>query len=79
MKGGKFPKRVVPASQLQQCDAPSLKFQSFLIMSTLQNEVLLENIYEELMAELIDTGNLAMMSEDDINFEVNRRFQDISN
>ena len=36
-------------------------------MSTLQNEVLLENIYEELMAELIDTGNLAMMSEDDIN------------
>ena len=50
-----------------------------LIMSTLQNEVLLENIYEELMAELIDTGNLAMMSEDDINFEVNRRFQDISN
>ena len=49
------------------------------MMSTLQNEVLLENIYEELMAELIDTGNLAMMSEDDINFEVNRRFQDISN
>ena len=48
-------------------------------MSTLQNEILLENIYEELMAELIDTGNLAMMSEDDINFEVNRRFQDISN
>ena len=79
MKGGKFPKRVVPASQLQQCDAPSLSFFDFLIMSTHQNEVLLENIYEELMAELIDTGNLAMMSEDDINFEVNRRFQDISN
>ena len=58
----------------------SYKFFSIvLIMSTLQNEVLLEDIYEELMAELIDTGNLAMMSEDDINFEVNRRFQDISN
>ena len=54
-------------------------FHYYLIMSTLQNEILLENIYEELMAELIDTGNLAMMSEDDINFEVNRRFQDISN
>ena len=79
MKGWKFPKRVVQASQLQQCNAPSLNFSIVLIMSILQNEVLLENIYEELMAELIDTGNLAMMSEDDINFEVNRRFQDISN
>ena len=77
--GWKFPKRVVQASQLQQCDAPTQVFSIVLIMSTLQNEVLLENIYEELMAELIDTGNLAMMSEDDINFEVNRRFQDISN
>ena len=48
-------------------------------MSTLQNEVLLENIYEELMAELIDTETLYLMSKDDINFEVNRRFQDISN
>ena len=79
VKGGKFPKRVVPLRQMQQCTAPSLNFSIVLIMSTLQNEVLLENIYEELMAELIDTGNLAMMSEDDINFEVNRRFQDISN
>ena len=55
------------------------KFFDFLIMSTLQNEVLLENIYEELMAELIDTETLAKYSQDDINFEVNRRFQDISN
>ena len=47
-------------------------------MSTLQNEVLLENIYEELMAELIDTGKLAMMSEDDIIFEFMCRFQDLS-
>ena len=48
-------------------------------MSTLQNEVLLENIYEELMAELIDTETLTKYSQDDINFEVNRRFQDLSN
>ena len=47
-------------------------------MSTLQNEVLLENIYEELMAELIDTETLYLMSKDDIDFEVNRRFQDLS-
>ena len=47
-------------------------------MSTLQNEVLLENIYEELMAELIDSGNLAMMTESEINHEVMCRFQDLS-
>ena len=79
MKGGKFPKRVVPASQLQQCDAPSLSFFDFLIMSTLQNEVLLENIYEEFMAELFDTGNDKMMTEDEINAEVIRRFWDYTN
>ena len=48
-------------------------------MSTLQNEVLLENIYEEVMAELIDTENLAMMTESEINHEVMCRFQDLSN
>ena len=53
-------------------------FSLYLIMSTLQNEVLLENIYEELMAELIDTGNLAMMTESEINHEVMCRFQDLS-
>ena len=47
-------------------------------MSTLRNEVLLENIYEELMEELIDTGNLAMMSEKDIETEVYNRFYSIS-
>ena len=36
MKGGKFPKRVVPASQLQQCDAPSQVFSHYLIMPTLK-------------------------------------------
>ena len=79
MKGGKFPKRVVPASQLQQCDAPSLSFFDFLIMSTLQNEVLLENIYEEVMAELIDTETIAKYTEEMINSEVIRRFWDYTN
>ncbi len=79
MKGGKFPKRVVPASQLQQCDAPSLNFSIVLIMSTLQNEVLLENIYEEFMVELFETGNDKKMTEDEINAEVIRRFWDYTN
>ena len=78
MKGGKFPKRVVPASQLQQCDAPSLNFSISLIMSNLQNEILLENIYEEVIAEATDTGNLAMMSEKDIETEVYNRFYSLS-
>ena len=78
MKGGKFPKRVVPASQLQQCNAPSLNFSISLIMSNLQNEILLENIYEEVIAEATDTGNLAMMSEKDIETEVYNRFYSLS-
>ena len=36
MKGWKFPKRVVQASQLQQCNAPSLNFYYYLIMPTLK-------------------------------------------
>ena len=48
-------------------------------MSTLANEILLENIYEEVMSELIDTETLAKYSQDDIDFEVNRRFESISN
>ena len=36
MKGWKFPKRVVQASQLQQCNAPSLIFYIDLIMPTLK-------------------------------------------
>ena len=48
-------------------------------MSTLQNEVLLENIYEEVMAELIETETLAKYSQDDINSEVIRRFWDYTN
>ena len=36
MKGWKFPKRVVQASQLQQCDAPTQVFSLYLIMPTLK-------------------------------------------
>ena len=47
-------------------------------MSNLQNEILLENIYEEVMAEATDTGNIAMMSEEDIQTEVWNRFYSLS-
>ena len=47
-------------------------------MSNLQNEILLENIYEELMTELTETETLAMYSQKDIEFEVNRRFENLS-
>ena len=52
-----------------------------LIMSTLQNEVLLENIYEEFMAELFNSGNdnVYGMTEEEINAEVIRRFWDYTN
>ena len=43
-------------------------------MSTLANEILLENIYEEVMTELIETETLPMYSEKDIQLEVYRRF-----
>ena len=48
-------------------------------MSTLQNEVLLEDIYEEFLAELFDTGNINKMTEDEINSEVISRFWDYDN
>ena len=47
-------------------------------MSNLQNEILLENIYEEVIAEATDTGNLAMMSEKDKETEVYNRFYSLS-
>jgi len=47
-------------------------------MSTLANETLLENIYEEVIAEATDTGNIAMMSEEDIQTEVWNRFYSLS-
>ena len=48
-------------------------------MSTLANETLLENIYDEVLEELFDTERLSNYSQDDINSEVIRRFQDMSN
>ena len=36
VKGGKFPKRVVPLRQMQQCTAPSLIFYIDLIMPNLK-------------------------------------------
>ena len=47
-------------------------------MSNLQNEILLENIYEEVMAEATDTGNIAMMSQEAIQTEVWNRFYSLS-
>ena len=47
-------------------------------MSNLQNEIILENIYEEVIAEATDTRNLAMMSEKDIDTAVYNRFYSIS-
>ena len=74
-----IPETGSPVKFLAAMLCSSQVFHYYLIMSTLQNEILLENIYEELMAELIDTETLAKYSQDDINFEVNRRFQDLSN
>ena len=48
------------------------------LMSVLQNEALLETLWEEVVEEATDTGNISMMSESDIEFEVRRRFQDLS-
>ena len=48
-------------------------------MSSLANESILENIYDEVLEELFDTGRISNYSQDDINSEVMRRFQDISN
>ena len=44
-------------------------------MSTLANETLLENIYDEVLEELFDTGRISNCSQDDINSEVIRRFK----
>jgi|TARA_Y100001970_G_scaffold183467_1_gene223158 hypothetical protein len=46
-------------------------------MSVLQNEALLETLWEEVVEEATDTGNISMMSESDIEFEVRRRFEDL--
>jgi len=64
-------------NDLVKPDLPLFQF-NFKSMSNLQNEILLENIYEEVIAEATDTGNLAMMSEKDIETEVYNRFYSIS-
>ena len=47
-------------------------------MSTLANETLLESIYEEVMQEITDTGDINMMNSDDIEFAVRQRFEEMS-
>jgi len=47
-------------------------------MSVIQNEAILETLWEEVVEEATDTGNISMMSDSDIEFEVRRRFQDLS-
>jgi len=47
-------------------------------MSTLANETLLESIYEEVMQEITDTGDINMMNSDDIEFAVRQRFEELS-
>ena len=47
-------------------------------MSTLANELLLETIYEEVMQEITDTGDINMMNSDDIEFAVRQRFEGLS-
>ena len=46
-------------------------------MSTLHHESILENLYEEVIAELTDTGDISMMTNDDIERTVQDRFQDM--
>ena len=45
-------------------------------MTVLQHEALLETLWEEVVEEATNAGR--MMSEDDIIFEVRRRFEDLS-
>tara|TARA_Y200000002_G_C22257264_1_gene486429 strand:+ start:140 stop:286 length:147 start_codon:yes stop_codon:yes gene_type:complete len=47
-------------------------------MSVLHHESILETLWEEVVEEATDTGNISMMSESDIEFEVRRRFEDLS-
>ena len=74
-----IPETGSPVKFLTAMLCSSQVFHYYLIMSTLQNEVLLENIYEEVMTELIDTETLAKYTEEMINSEVIRRFWDYTN
>ena len=44
-------------------------------MSTLHHESILETCYEEVMQEASESGNLAMMNSDDIEFAVQAKFE----
>ena len=50
---------------------------TFSTMSVQHHESILETIYEELIAELTDTGDIDMMNSDDIEFAVQQRFQEM--
>ena len=47
-------------------------------MSVQHHESLLETIYEELMQEITETGDIDMMNSDDIEFAVRQRFEGLS-
>ncbi len=44
-------------------------------MSVAAHESLLESCYEDVMQEITDTGDIAMMNSDDIEFAVRQRFE----
>jgi hypothetical protein len=44
-------------------------------MSTLHHESLLESCYEDVMAEITETGDIAMMNNEDIERAVQMRFE----
>ncbi len=46
-------------------------------MSVIQNEAILETLWDEVVSEATDTGHISMMSDSDIEFEVRRRFENL--
>ncbi len=46
-----------------------------IFMSVAAHESLLESCYEDVMQEITDTGDIAMMNSDDIEFAVRQRFE----
>ena len=53
-------------------------FYYLLIMSTLQNEIILENLWEEVITELRDCGDYSMYTNQEIESLVYQRFEDMS-
>ena len=54
--GGKFPKRVVPLSQLQQYDAPTQVFSLYLIMPTLKLTHYEVRLLNDMFSAIADLG-----------------------